>query len=168
MAARTCGCGPVGPREAFSPIVGLPLLQGGLRDAQPLGGCGKEGIPMDRYRKFSRLAGVCSRRCRGVFAAGRITVNGQTVGVGAKRTDAIKLDGKTSAIPHDADNQAGWKDLRRDFPDQGVPMLNKPGRYVTTLSTKTIGAHCIDLTADSGERYCPSTLLDRIPTACCC
>ena len=104
---------------------------------------------MDRIQKILSAAGVCSRRLAEEYLrAGRITVNGKTVGVGAKTdpaADAIKLDGKTIAA----------------IPPRVYLMLNKPRGYVTTLSDEFGRPTVIDLTADCEERIFPIGRLDR-------
>ncbi len=104
---------------------------------------------MDRIQKILSAAGVCSRRLAEEYLrAGRITVNGQTAGVGAKAdpaADEIKLDGKTIAA----------------IPPRVYLMLNKPRGYVTTLSDEFGRPTVIDLTADCGERIFPIGRLDR-------
>ena len=56
---------------------------------------------MDRIQKILSAAGVCSRRLAEEYLrAGRVTVNGEAVGVGAKAdpaVDEIRLDGKVIA-----------------------------------------------------------------------
>ena len=76
----------------------------------------------ERLQKLLSAAGVCSRRAaEGYIEAGRVTVNGETVRLGAKadpERDDIRLDG-------------------RPLPEREETvclLLNKPRGYVTTLS----------------------------------
>ena len=104
---------------------------------------------MDRIQKILSTAGVCSRRLAEEYLrAGRVTVNGETAGVGAKAdpaVDEIRLDGKTIAA----------------IGPRVYLMLNKPRGYVTTLSDEFKRPTVIDLTADCGERIFPIGRLDR-------
>ena len=76
----------------------------------------------ERLQKVLSAAGVCSRRLAEEYLrAGRVTVNGETAGVGAKAdpaVDEIRLDGKTIAA----------------IGPRVYLMLNKPRGYVTTLT----------------------------------
>lgn len=104
---------------------------------------------MDRIQKILSAAGICSRRLAEEYLrAGRITVNGEVAGVGAKAdpaVDEIRLDGKVIAR----------------IPPRVYLMLNKPRGYVTTLSDEFNRPTVIDLTADCGERIFPIGRLDR-------
>ena len=104
---------------------------------------------MDRIQKILSAAGVCSRRLAEEYLrAGRVTVNGEAVGVGAKAdpaVDEIRLDGKVIAA----------------IGPRVYLMLNKPRGYVTTLSDEFNRPTVIDLTADCGERIFPIGRLDR-------
>ena len=104
---------------------------------------------MDRIQKILSAAGVCSRRLAEEYLrAGRVTVNGETAGVGAKAdpaVDEIRLDGKAIAA----------------IGPRVYLMLNKPRGYVTTLSDEFKRPTVIDLTADCGERIFPVGRLDR-------
>lgn len=79
-------------------------------------------MSLERVQKLLARAGVASRReAEELIRAGRVTVNGEVVGLGAKAdpaTDAIKVDGKR------VQPAAAFDYI----------LLNKPGGYITTRS----------------------------------
>ena len=103
---------------------------------------------MDRIQKILSVAGICSRRLAEEYLrAGRVTVNGEVVGVGAQAdlaVDEVMLDGKAVTLP-----------------PRVYLMLNKPRGYITTLSDEYGRPTVIDLTAGCGERVFPIGRLDR-------
>lgn len=102
----------------------------------------------ERLQKILSAAGVCSRRkAEEYLAAGRVTVNGKTAGLGDKaeaERDVILLDGKPVTA-------------------QDAPlylMLHKPRGYVTTLSDERGRKTAAELVADCGGRVWPVGRLD--------
>ncbi|MCI9554916.1 pseudouridine synthase [uncultured Oscillibacter sp.] len=102
----------------------------------------------ERLQKLLSAAGVCSRRAaEGYIEAGRVTVNGETVRLGAKadpERDDIRLDG-------------------RPLPEREETvclLLNKPRGYVTTLSDEKGRRTVAELVADCGVRVYPVGRLD--------
>lgn len=87
----------------------------------------------ERVQKILSRAGVASRRkAEELIAAGRVTVNGEVVGLGAKAVpgeDAIKVDGKLVRLPA----------------SHTYVLLHKPAGYVTTLSDPEGRRTVIDL-----------------------
>ena len=102
----------------------------------------------ERVQKLLSAAGVCSRRAaEGYIEAGRVTVNGEAVRLGARADpdrDDIRLDG-------------------RPLPARAGPvylLLNKPRGYVTTLSDEKGRRTVAELTAGCGVRVYPVGRLD--------
>lgn len=102
----------------------------------------------ERLQKILSAAGVCSRRkAEEYLAAGRVSVNGKTAGLGDKAEagrDTILLDGRPIAT-------------------QDAPlylMLHKPRGYVTTLSDERGRKTAAELVADCGGRVWPVGRLD--------
>lgn len=102
----------------------------------------------ERLQKLLSAAGVCSRRAaEGYIEAGRVTVNGETVRLGAKadpERDDIRLDG-------------------RPLPEREETvclLLNKPRGYVTTLSDEKGRKTVAQLVADCPARVWPVGRLD--------
>ena len=93
-------------------------------------------------------AGLCSRRqAEEWLKAGRVTVDGRIAALGDKadpERSAVAVDGKPLAPP----------------PEKVYLMLNKPRRYVTTLSDELGRAAVAELTADCGTRVYPVGRLD--------
>ena len=104
---------------------------------------------MDRLQKILSAAGICSRRLADEYLqAGRVTVNGQIVTVGAKadiKKDKIALDGVVIDT----------------MPQKVYLILNKPMGYVTTLKDEYGRPAIADLTKDCGQRVYPIGRLDR-------
>ena len=102
----------------------------------------------ERLQKLLSAAGVCSRRAaEGYIEAGRVTVNGEPVRLGAKADldrDDVRLDGRP--LPKRA--------------EAVVLLLNKPRGYVTTLSDERGRRTVVELTADCGVRVYPVGRLD--------
>lgn len=102
----------------------------------------------ERLQKLLSAAGVCSRRrAEEYIQAGRVTVNGQTAGLGEKadlERDLVQVDGVLLSIP------GGHTYI----------MLNKPRGYVTTLSDEKGRKTVAQLTADCPARVWPVGRLD--------
>ena len=101
-----------------------------------------------RLQKCISEAGVASRRAaETMICAGRVTVNGCVVQLGAQadpETDVICIDGRP--LPSKA-------------PKRYI-MLNKPRGYVTTLHDERGRKTVADLVASAGERLYPVGRLD--------
>lgn len=102
----------------------------------------------ERLQKLLSAAGVCSRRqAEEYLAAGRVTVNGQTAGLGQKADparDVVLVDGAPISAP--------------EAPT--YLMLHKPRGYVTTLSDEKGRPTVADLVADCPARVWPVGRLD--------
>ncbi len=102
----------------------------------------------ERLQKLLSASGICSRRTAEKYIqAGRVTVNGRTVCLGAKADpsrDDILLDG--SPLP-------GREKLI-------YILLNKPRGYVTTLSDERGRKTVAELVKDCGVRVYPVGRLD--------
>ncbi len=102
----------------------------------------------ERLQKILSAAGVCSRRAaEGYIKAGRVSVNGETAGLGGKADpdrDEIRLDGALLC--------------RRKEPV--YILLNKPRGYVTTLSDEKGRKTVAELVAGCGVRVYPVGRLD--------
>ena len=102
----------------------------------------------ERLQKLLSAAGVCSRRAaEDYITAGRVTVNGETAGLGQRadpERDDIRLDGKPIA------RSEAFVYL----------LLNKPRGYVTTLSDEKGRRTVADLVKDCGRRVYPVGRLD--------
>ena len=101
-----------------------------------------------RLQKILSAAGICSRRAaEPLLAAGRVTVNGRTAGLGEKadpERDDIRVDG----VPVRA---AGTRTYL---------MLHKPVGYVTTLSDERGRPTVAELVTGCGARVWPVGRLD--------
>lgn len=102
----------------------------------------------ERLQKLLSQCGAASRRTAEEYIRqGRVTVNGQTAGVGDKadpERDDIRLDGRA------LDRPRGHTYL----------MLNKPVGYVTTLSDEKSRRTVAELVAGCGKRLWPVGRLD--------
>ena len=103
----------------------------------------------ERLQKILSAAGVCSRRAaEPLLAAGRVTVNGRTTGLGDKadpERDDIRVDGMPV----------------RTTASKTYLMLHKPAGYVTTLSDERGRPTVAELVADCGTRVWPVGRLDQ-------
>lgn len=101
-----------------------------------------------RVQKLIAAAGLCSRRAAEEWMqAGRVTVNGEPVALGAQadpETDQIAVDGQ----PLPASDKMIYL------------MLHKPRGYVTTLSDEFSRKTAAELVADCGARVFPVGRLD--------
>jgi len=108
----------------------------------------EEQIVEERLQKLLSQCGAASRRTAEEYIRqGRVTVNGQTAGVGDKadpERDDIRLDGRA------LDRPRGHTYL----------MLNKPVGYVTTLSDEKSRRTVAELVAGCGKRLWPVGRLD--------
>lgn len=102
----------------------------------------------ERLQKILSAAGVCSRRqAEEYLSAGRVTVNGQTAGLGDKADlsrDTVALDG----VPVQQPDALTYL------------MLHKPRGYMTTLSDDRGRPTVADLVADCSVRVWPVGRLD--------
>lgn len=103
---------------------------------------------MERLQKLLSAAGVCSRRkAEEYLLAGRVTVNGETAGLGDRadaERDTICLDGQPIA-----------RTAERVY-----LMLHKPKGYITSLSDEKNRPTVAELVADCGVRVYPVGRLD--------
>lgn len=102
----------------------------------------------ERVQKLLSAAGTCSRRAAEAYIqAGRVTVNGVIVSLGAKADpdrDDVRLDGRPLA----------------PRAERCYLLLNKPRGYVSTLSDEKGRKTVADLVADCGARVYPVGRLD--------
>lgn len=103
---------------------------------------------VQRLQKLIAAAGLCSRRAAEEWiAAGRVSVNGEPVQLGASAdpdTDLITVDG----VPLDSGGKKRYL------------MLNKPRGYVCTLSDEKGRPTVAELVKDCGARVFPVGRLD--------
>lgn len=103
----------------------------------------------ERLQKILSAAGICSRRAaEDLLVAGRVTVNGERVSLGAKANlahDDIRVDGAPI----------------RPTEQKTYLMLHKPVGYVTTLSDERGRKTVADLVADCPVRVWPVGRLDQ-------
>ena len=97
----------------------------------------------ERLQKLLSAAGICSRRrAEEYLLAGRVTVNGETAGLGDRADparDRIEVDGAPLPAPS---------------PHTYI-MLNKPRGYVSTLSDERGRKTVAELVADCPARVWP-------------
>ena len=102
----------------------------------------------ERLQKLLSAAGICSRRrAEEYILAGRVTVNGETAGLGDRADparDRIEVDGAPLPAPS---------------PHTYI-MLNKPRGYVSTLSDERGRKTVAELVADCPARVWPVGRLD--------